>query len=172
MAKMGAIIAAGILDAGGRNATISLRSRAGFNRVSAIVGLALFTHHWYWFPLLHFLSLAFTPTAFIGLQAKLKAPAFPFISDCKPSLFAYPPAASATAGKDTAAKAPVAVLSTAARAKGRKEGKREAEGGKMDVIEEKKDEGKAGKGKESADAASGGDAMQVRWRRSEWMLHE
>lgn len=38
----------------------------------AIVGMAVFTQFWYWFPLTHFLSLAFTPTAIIGLNKDLK----------------------------------------------------------------------------------------------------
>ena len=36
------------------------------------VGLLVFCQFWYWFPLCHFLSLAFTPTAVIGLNADLK----------------------------------------------------------------------------------------------------
>lgn len=46
LAKIGSIIAAGILDAGGRNASIGLRSRGGAYRLSAIVGLAVFTQYW------------------------------------------------------------------------------------------------------------------------------
>ncbi len=40
--------------------------------MSAIVGLAVFTQFWYWYPLIHFVSLAFTPTAIIGLNKDLK----------------------------------------------------------------------------------------------------
>lgn len=46
LAKIGSIIAAGILDAGGRNASIGLRSRGGAFRLSAVVGLAVFTQYW------------------------------------------------------------------------------------------------------------------------------
>lgn len=46
MCKMGAIIAAGLLDAGGRNVTVSLRSRSGYFRRTSMVGLALFTQYW------------------------------------------------------------------------------------------------------------------------------
>ncbi len=140
MCKMGAIVAAGILDAGGRNATIGLRSRSGYFRRTSVVGLALFTQYWceglarvakscgsratveegllgertlcaqtacvarrcavlrfapassldapelcmrtcacrvpcrYWYPLLYFVSLAFTPSATIALNADLKMP--------------------------------------------------------------------------------------------------
>lgn len=40
------MMAAGILDAGGRNCTMALRSRSGYFRRTAIVGLALFTQYW------------------------------------------------------------------------------------------------------------------------------
>jgi hypothetical protein len=43
MCKMGAIMAAGLLDAGGRNVTIGLRSRSGNNRMAAVIGMAVFT---------------------------------------------------------------------------------------------------------------------------------
>jgi len=91
MCKFGAIIASGIIDAGGRNVTIALHSRSGHKNMSAIVGLAIFTQFWYWYPLIHFVSLAFTPTAIIGLNKDLKVPKFTFKSNARPSLFAYPP---------------------------------------------------------------------------------
>jgi len=91
MCKFGAIVASGIIDAGGRNSTIALHSRSGHKNMSAIVGLAVFTQFWYWYPLLHFISLALTPTAIIGLNKDLKLPKFTFKSNARPSLFAYPP---------------------------------------------------------------------------------
>ena len=51
----------GIIDAGGRNVTVSLQSRTGHTHMMAVVGMLVFTQYWYWFPLSHFLSLAFTP---------------------------------------------------------------------------------------------------------------
>ena len=68
MAKFGAIIAQGIIDAGGRNVTVSLQSRTGHTNMLGVVGMLVFTQYWYWFPLSHFLSLAFQPTAVIGLN--------------------------------------------------------------------------------------------------------
>ena len=92
MTKLGAILAAGIVDAGGRNVTISLLSSSGHKKMAAIVGLALFPQFWYWYPLIHFLSLAFTPTAVIGLNKNLDLPqGFTFVSRAPASLFAYPP---------------------------------------------------------------------------------
>lgn len=46
MCKMGAIMAAGILDAGGRNVVVALRSRSGYFRRTSVLGLALFTQYW------------------------------------------------------------------------------------------------------------------------------
>lgn len=57
---------------GGRNVTISLQSRTGHTNMAAVVGMLVFAQFWYWFSLSHFLSLAFTPTAIIGLNADLK----------------------------------------------------------------------------------------------------
>uniref|UniRef100_A0AAX7U9U2 26S proteasome non-ATPase regulatory subunit 1 n=1 Tax=Astatotilapia calliptera TaxID=8154 RepID=A0AAX7U9U2_ASTCA len=92
MAKFGAILAQGILDAGGRNVSIFLQSRTGHTHMPSVVGLLVFTQFWFWFPLSHFLSLAFTPTAIIGLNKDLKMPKVQYRSNCKPSTFAYPPA--------------------------------------------------------------------------------
>ena len=57
---------------GGRNVTISLQSRAGHTHMATVVGLFVFTHVWFWFPLSHFISLAFTPSCIIGLNSDLK----------------------------------------------------------------------------------------------------
>ncbi|KAJ1475052.1 armadillo-type protein, partial [Baffinella frigidus] len=74
MAKFGAIIASSILDAGGRNVTISLTTKNGHKKMTAIVGMAVFCQYWYWFPLAHFLSGCFQPTCLIGLNKDLKMP--------------------------------------------------------------------------------------------------
>jgi len=121
---MGAILASGILDAGGRNVTIRLLSKTKHDKVTAVIGLTVFSQFWYWYPLIYFISLAFSPTAFIGLNYDLKVPKFEFMSHAKPSLFEYPkPTTVATA--NTAAKLPTAVLSTSAKAKAK--AKKEAE---------------------------------------------
>ena len=57
---------------GGRNMTISLQSRTGHSNMEAIVGILVFSQFWFWYPLTHFLSLAFTPTCTIGLNSDLK----------------------------------------------------------------------------------------------------
>lgn len=72
MARFGAAIGQGFIDAGGRNVTISLQSRAGSRNTGAIVGMVLFCQFWYWYPLAHCACLAFEPTGIIGLNADLK----------------------------------------------------------------------------------------------------
>lgn len=91
MAKFGALLATGIIDAGGRNCSISLVSRSGLIRQPAVVGMMLFLHHWYWYPSVHFLSLAFSPAAVIAVNERFKMPKFQWHSNARPSLFAYPP---------------------------------------------------------------------------------
>lgn len=115
---MGAILAQGILDAGGRNVSIMLQSRSGHDRMTAVVGMAVFSQFWYWYPLLYFISLSFAPTAFIGLNDELRMPKFEFISDIRPSVFGYPPSVAPPTAT-SAVKLPTAVLSTSARAKAR-----------------------------------------------------
>ena len=124
MSKMGAILASGILDAGGRNVTIRLLSKSKHDKVTAVVGLAVFSQFWYWYPLIYFISLSFSPTAFIGLNYDLKVPKFEFLSNAKPTLFEYPKPTSAPT-TTSAVKLPTAVLSTSAKAKAR--AKKEAE---------------------------------------------
>ncbi|KAJ7324658.1 hypothetical protein JRQ81_017678 [Phrynocephalus forsythii] len=86
MAKFGAILAQGILDAGGHNVTISLQSRTGHTHMPSVVGVLVFTQFWFWFPLSHFLSLAFTPTCVIGLNKDLKVQCFQVFIDDTPLL--------------------------------------------------------------------------------------
>lgn len=119
MAKFGAGLALGIIDAGGRNATIGLQTPTGNLNMAAIVGMAIFTQYWYWFPLTHFLALSFTPTAIIGIDQNLEVPSFKFHSNTKPSMFDYPPEQEVKA-EEAPEKVKTAVLSTTAQAKRRK----------------------------------------------------
>lgn len=118
MAKFGCAIAMGIIDAGGRNCTISLQTQTGNLNMPGIVGAAVFTQYWYWFPFTHFLSLSFTPTAVIGVDQKLEVPVFKFHSNTRPSLFDYPPEQQVKAD-EAPEKVKTAVLSTTAQAKRR-----------------------------------------------------
>ena len=72
MARFGAALGQGLIDAGGRNVTISLQSSAGSKNTSAIVGMVLFCQFWYWYPLAHCACLAFNPTAIIGVNSEIQ----------------------------------------------------------------------------------------------------
>ncbi|KAM3405539.1 hypothetical protein ACQJBY_008188 [Aegilops geniculata] len=165
MSKMGAILASGILDAGGRNVTIKLRSRNKHDKLTAVIGLAVFTQFWHWYPLLYFISLAFSPTAIIGLNSNLEVPKFEFMSHAKPSLFEYPKPTTQQA-TTSAVELPTAILSTYAKAKSR--AKKDAES-KAAASQEKtaaEAESKANQEKTTEDASSStsgqaADAMQV-----------
>ncbi|KAE8363065.1 armadillo-type protein [Aspergillus caelatus] len=118
MAKFGCAVALGIIDAGGRNCTISLQTQTGNLNMPGIVGAAVFTQYWYWFPLTHFLSLSFAPTSVIGVDQKLEVPFFKFHSNTRPSLFDYPPEQQVKT-EEAPEKVKTAVLSTTAQAKRR-----------------------------------------------------
>ncbi|XP_057301114.1 26S proteasome non-ATPase regulatory subunit 1-like [Hydractinia symbiolongicarpus] len=139
IAKFGAILAQGIIDAGGRNATVSLQSRAGQNHMPTIVGLFVFSQFWYWFPLSHFLSLSFTPTAIIGLNSNLKMPKIEFCSNAKPSVYAYPELLQPPK-KEEKEKVSTAILSITAKAKARQKKANQEEAMEVDDKADKKDE--------------------------------
>lgn len=113
-----------------------MQSPSGHSNMPAIVGVALFTQFWYWFPASHFLSLAFTPTAIIGVNADLNMPELEFTSNARPSLFAYIPP---TKPPQTAVveKVATAVLSTTAKAQAKARKAKGVEGEAMEVEEEK-----------------------------------
>mmetsp|Transcript_113 Transcript_113/g.303 ORF Transcript_113/g.303 Transcript_113/m.303 type:complete len:963 (+) Transcript_113:86-2974(+) len=119
MAKFGAILASAIANSGGRNVTISLHSSSGIHRnMMTVVGLAVFCQYWYWYPLMHFVSLALTPICIIGLNKDLTMPVWKFTSNAPPSRFAYPPEVKPPT-KEAPAKVSTAVLSTSRKAKAR-----------------------------------------------------
>jgi len=136
MCKFGCAMALGIIDAGGRNCTISLQTQTGNLYMPGIIGMVVFTQYWYWFPLAHFLSLSFTPTAIIAVDQKLEAPVFKFHSNTKPSLFDYPPEETAKVDQGPE-KVKTAVLSTTAQAKrraARKEKQNKEDGMDVDPV--------------------------------------
>lgn len=124
LSKSGAIIASGILDAGGRNVVVSLQSRAGFMKMGGVVGLMLFLQHWYWYPLKLFLSLSFSPTMLIGLNKDFDIPkSFSVKCAAPPSMFAYPKPEEKK--EDKREKVVTAVLSTTVKSRAR-EARKEA----------------------------------------------
>ena len=175
MTKFGSAISLGIIDAGGRNCTISLQTQTGNLNMAGIVGMAVFTQYWYWFPLTHFLSLSFTPTSVIAVDQDLEVPSFKFHSATRPSLFDYPPEQE-TKSEDAPEKVKTAVLSTTAQAKRRAQKKEKLQrhesmdidqtpttpktkdiGDKMDTDEPtpKTNEGKKGNEKQDSDKKEG-----------------
>ncbi|WVQ86283.1 hypothetical protein IAT38_008451 [Cryptococcus sp. DSM 104549] len=132
MARFGASLAQGIIDAGGRNMTLALSTRAGTLNQNAVVGMALFVQFWYWFPMAHGLGLAFTPTAVIAVDEDIKVPKVELECNARPSLFAYP-ATEKKVDEKKKEKAKAAVLSTTARAKARERVKKAEAGEAMDT---------------------------------------
>ena len=126
MTKFGAALALGIIDAGGRNCTIGLQTQTGNLNMAGIVGMAVFTQYWYWFPFTHFLSLAFTPTSIIALDHELDIIDTKFHCSTKPSLFDYPPEQEVKTEEGPALIA-TAILSTTAQAKRRAQKKERAQ---------------------------------------------
>ncbi|WPK24554.1 hypothetical protein PUMCH_001832 [Australozyma saopauloensis] len=148
LAKFGATLAQGIIDAGGRNVTINLENpTTNTLNVKAVVGLAIFAQSWFWYPFAHFLSLSFTPTAIIGVNSDLKVPKFDLNVQSKPEYFQYPPKVEEAKEKQPD-KITKAVLSTTIRAKARakkqqaKKSKDEKEDA-MEVDAPKADENKS-----------------------------
>lgn len=118
MTKSGAILASGILDAGGRNMVVSLHSRAGFMKMGGVVGLVLWLQYWYWYPLMNFFSLALQPTMLIGLNKDFNIPkSFSVKCSAPPSMFAYPKFEEKK--EDKRDKIVTAVLSTTAKTRAR-----------------------------------------------------
>lgn len=144
LAKFGACIAQGIMNAGGRNVTIHLENtEMGTLDTKAIVGLAMFSQFWYWFPLAHFLSLSFTPTTIIGVRGSdLSVPKFELNCHAKQDVFGYPKMYEEAADKEVK-KVATAVLSTTARAKARgKKTKKDKEAGDDDQVPKDEEEEK------------------------------
>ncbi|EEB08916.1 19S proteasome regulatory subunit Rpn2 [Schizosaccharomyces japonicus yFS275] len=145
LAKFGAALAQGIIDAGGRNVAFALQTSTGSLKLSSVVGFAVFLQYWYWYPLTHFISLSFSPTALIGLDKNLQAPKFSFVSNAHPKLFAYPPKTKLPSVK-AVQKVETAVLSTTVKAQARakraeKEKQAKEEDSDMKVDEKAESEG-------------------------------
>lgn len=162
LAKFGACLSQGIMNAGGRNVTIQLENpETNTLDTKSIVGLVMFSQFWYWFPLAHFLSLSFTPTSVIAVRSKdLSIPKFELNCFAKPGVFDYPKLYEEEASKEVA-KVATAVLSTTARAKARakkmKKEKGEDKEEPQEISEEKTDKtGETEKKEEEAKSAEDG----------------
>ena len=147
LTKMGATLATGIIDAGGRNCSLDLGSRNGFTKMSSAVGLALWLQHWHWYPFMHMFSMALTPTFTIGLNGDFKFPKnFEIQCNSKPSVFSYPKRLEEKKEKEKK-RVETVTLSTTAKNKARLARKKAKETGDeagaeaMDVDEKKGDTG-------------------------------
>ncbi|KAL3316532.1 26S proteasome non-ATPase regulatory subunit 1 [Cichlidogyrus casuarinus] len=136
MVKFGAILARAIIDAGGCNMTISLQTRTGNANMAAAVGLLVFQNFWFWYPLANFISLAFTPTALVALNKDLQMPKLSFVSNAKPSTFAFPPPMPQEKEKKRE-KVATAVLSITARLKKKEKEAKKKEEKEKPIKEEK-----------------------------------
>ncbi|KAH8738624.1 PSMD1 protein [Cryptosporidium ryanae] len=118
--RFGAILGIGLADAGGRNVVASLFSRTGEIRPKAVIGFTLFYQFWYWFPLVHCISLSFYPTCSIGVDKDLRIPKS-FKMKCKGNSgkYNYPKPFSLTKNEDRKVVV-TAVLSTASKKKSKK----------------------------------------------------
>ena len=113
--------------------SLSLQTRSGQTDMAAVVGLLVFTQFWYWFPLAHFLSLAFQPTALIGLNKELKMPKIEFLSNAAPSVFGYPPPMEEKKG-DKKEKVEKAILSITSKKNKRDAAKTTDKEEKMEIV--------------------------------------
>mmetsp|Transcript_18105 Transcript_18105/g.39467 ORF Transcript_18105/g.39467 Transcript_18105/m.39467 type:complete len:1039 (+) Transcript_18105:105-3221(+) len=128
LTKMGAILSIGIIDAGGRNCSISLGSRNGFTQMTSAVGMVLWLQHWHWYPMMHTFSLALTPTYTIGLNSDFKFPKkFEVVCNSKPSVFAYPKKLEEKK-EEKKKRVETVMLSTTAKEKARQARKRAKDG--------------------------------------------
>lgn len=109
--KIGAVLGQGLMNAGGGNITISP------NAPNGIVGLALWSEFWYWYPMIPFICLAFQPTSIICLDENFKLPNFELLSNAKPSMFAYSEKSKSNMTQTQDKSLSMAVLSTAAKAR-------------------------------------------------------
>lgn len=116
--RFGAVVASGIADAGGRNGVIALTSSTGHPRMSAIVGLALFTQFWYWYPMVHMIGLCIKPSALICLNQDVKMPKMKVQCNVAEEMYAYLPSGPPEKVKE-ATSAPKAVLSVTAKSMAR-----------------------------------------------------
>ena len=170
LTKMGAIISTGLLDFGGRNSAFSLGSRNGFTKMTSAVGLVLWLQHWHWYPLMHMLSLAATPTATIGLNKGFKYPKkFEIQCNAKPSAYAYPKKLEEKK-EEKKLRVETVALSTTAKNKARLARKRakedtesgeDGEGTSMDVDKKEEDDKPKENGEEDKKDDKAIDSMDV-----------
>ena len=71
--RQGALLGAGLLDAGGRNTVLQLMGVGGLRREAA-VSVFLGCQVWEWYPLVQIMVKALVPTMVIGVDSSLHMP--------------------------------------------------------------------------------------------------
>lgn len=143
ISKLGCFMGLSLMQAGGQNCVLSLRSNGGSLKLRNVAAVFLFTHYWYWYPCLMFLPLALEPAIIAGVNANLKLPdSFTAVSKASKRYFDYyrPPENVEEKKKDSG---PV-VLSITRKARVRqdkKEAEKEPKAPKTDMIIEESKEG-------------------------------
>lgn len=112
MSKFGAILGQSLIDAGGRNVTISMLAPGGQKKQRSIIGLATFWQYYFWFPYVPFISLAFKETMLMVVNKDLQQPDIKIQCNKPESDFAYPAKIIEAAKDKTKKKLEIVELST------------------------------------------------------------
>ncbi|KAH0481270.1 MAG: hypothetical protein KVP17_004255 [Porospora cf. gigantea B] len=112
LARLGAILGLSFYNCGGRNLIVSMSTQTGHMKRGAVAGMLLYSQMWFWFPLVQFVGLAFTPAVSFGVTSDGQAPADYLVKLNAPaSTFALPKPLEVDVHK-TARHAKKAVLAT------------------------------------------------------------
>ena len=91
--RQGALLGSGLLDAGGRNLALQLRSPLHCMRREATVCCFVACQLWEWYPLFNLVVKALTPSALLAVDSSLQLPReFAVHCAAAPALFEYVPA--------------------------------------------------------------------------------
>lgn len=91
--RQGALLGSGLLDAGGRNLALQLRSPLHCMRREATVCCFVACQLWEWYPLFNLVVKALTPSALLAVDSSLQLPrGFTMHCAASPALFEYVPA--------------------------------------------------------------------------------
>ena len=91
--RQGALLGSGLLDAGGRNLALQLRSPLHCMRREATVCCFVACQLWEWYPLFNLVVKALTPSALLAVDSSLQLPrGFAVHCAAAPALFEYVPA--------------------------------------------------------------------------------
>ena len=90
--RQGALLGAGLMDAGGRNLLLQLRSPLHCMRREATLCCVLATQLWEWFPLFNLIAKSLAPSALLAVDTSLRMPSsFSLMCSTDPALFDYVP---------------------------------------------------------------------------------